>query len=122
MTEGQRKALGKLFGREPRSADVMMTDKALEHIVERRIDGDRLMPQQVVRAAEMALEPRSRASIDPSKSYQNPALINGGLLDPTSGKRYDAELPLGLLDDGGMFLRTVVPRGVRSPKTKGSQK
>lgn len=112
VTPGQQKALGKLFGHEV-SQDVLMTDKATQHLLKKRIHLEGRTPDQVGKYAEQALMPRATADLDVGKGMQNPALVNRGLLDMQSGRRYDARMPFGVTDDGDLFVRSVVPNGLK---------
>lgn len=111
VTQGQLKSLTQLFGKSPASPDVMMNDKVLGHLIDARITRDGFSPDEVGKFAAQAMQPRSRAELDLAKSQQNPALINRGLLD--AGTRYDARMPLGLTDDGEMFVRSIIPEGLK---------
>lgn len=111
VTPGQLNGLARLFGRAPAGPDVMMTNRALDHLVEARLGRDGMSPDDVGRFATQAMLPRSVADMNAAKSQQNPSLLNRGLLE--QGTRYDARMPLGLDDEGVMFVRSVVPEGLK---------
>lgn len=120
VTEGQGKGLDELFGRPAPSRDVFMTDKALDHIIERRMGDRAFTPEDVTRFVEAALERRARPELDVSKSGQNPALRNTNVLDPVTGRRHDAFIPFKQ-GDAGYEVRTVYapklpPRNEKTPK------
>lgn len=54
---------------------------------------------------------RSRVDLDPGTARQQPSLLNEGLLDLLTGKRYDARMPLGSVGDA-YDVRSVVPDGL----------
>lgn len=116
VTQGQLNKLTQLFGRTPAGPDVMMSDKALGHLIDTRMTLDRFTPQEVGKFAEQALMPRAVVDLDVAKRFQNPALVSGGLLDPVTRQRYDARMPLDLLEDGSLGVRSVVPDGLRGRK------
>lgn len=118
VTEGQGKGLDALFGSATPTRDVLMTDKALEHIIERRMGDRGFSPEDVTRFAESALARRARPELDVSKSGQNPALRNTDVLDPVTGRRHDAFMPFKQGKDG-YEVRTVYAPGlpVRNEKT-----
>lgn len=120
VTPGQLKRLETLLGKKTAGPDVLMTDKTLDHVLEKRILGQNFTPQEVGDFAEQAMRPRSAIDLDPAKAWQNPALLNRDLFDPVSGRRFDARMPLGLLDSGGLGALSVVPD--RLPKRKGPVK
>lgn len=117
VTEGQGQKLDALFGRPSTSRDVFMTDKALEHVVERRIEGRAFSPEDVARFAESALERRARPELDVSKAGQNPALRNTNVVDPVTGRRHDAFMPFKQGEDG-YEVRTVYAPGLRPRNEK----
>lgn len=117
VTEGQARALQKLGMPPTSSRDVMMSDDALGHILDRRMRLDGFSAEDVTRFAQQAMEPRSNAWIDPAASGHKPGLLNGGLLDLQTKRRYDAQMPLRSAD-GALEVVTVVPRGLPPRKTK----
>lgn len=121
VTEGQGKGLDALFGRASSSRDVHMTDKALDHLVDGRIDLDGLTPEQVVQAAEAAMAKRARPDLNVSKANQNPSLLNTGVVDQATGQRYNPRMPLKQAEDG-YEVRTVSPEGLRSRNNKAPKR
>jgi hypothetical protein len=117
VTAGQEARLRKLVEAGGEGADVMMTPNAMRHILSGRIRQDGFTPQQVGDFAERALQPRSLPGIDPASANPYPALTNRGVLDPVTGRRYDAIAPLNPTDTG-FNLVTVVPKGLRAPMKK----
>lgn len=120
VTQGQAAGLDALFGRPTPSRDVFMTDKALGHIVERRMGDRGFTPEDVTRFAESALERRARPELDVSKAGQNPALRNTNALDQVTGRRHDAFMPFKQGEEG-YEVRTVYapglpPRNEKTPK------
>lgn len=116
ITPGQAKALERVGGR-PMGTDVLMTDGGLQHILESRVQRDGFSPEDVAEFVTKAMERRSKAWIDPAARHPNPGLVNFGVLDPKSGGRYDATLPLRPTPAGGEVV-TVVPRGIGPKKNK----
>lgn len=120
VTDGQAAGLDALFGRATPSRDVFMTDKAVKHIFERRIGDRGFSPEDVTRFAESALERRARPELDVSKAGQNPALRNTNVLDPVTGRRHDAFMPLKQGDEGfevrSVFAPGLRPRNEKTPK------
>ena len=112
VTEGQKKAFSRQFGRPVNSNEVMMTDKATAHVHEKHVIGDGKTPAQVVGYGDSAMAKRSDVDTDPSKAYQYPSLVNRGLLE--NGKRYSARMPMGLDDDGVLFVRSIYPEGLKT--------
>lgn len=117
VTQGQSNGLDELFGRATPSRDVFMTDKAVEHIIERRMGDRGFSPEDVTRFAESALERRSRPELDVSKAGQNPALRNKDVLDRVTGSRHDTFMPLKQGDEG-YEVRTVFAPGLRPRNEK----
>ena len=120
VTQGQAAGLDALFGRPGASRDVFMTDKAVEHIIERRMGDRGYSPEDVTRFVEAALQRRARPELDVSKSGQNPALRNTNVADPVTGRRHDAFMPFKQGEDG-YEVRTVYapglpPRNEKTPK------
>lgn len=111
VTQGQLKGLSQAFGRAPAGPDVMMNNRTLNHLIEARLARDGFSPEEVGKFATQAMQPRADAMLDIAKSQQNPALVNRGLLD--AGSRYDARMPLGLTDNGEMFVRSIIPEGLK---------
>lgn len=111
VTEGQGKGLDALFNRPAASRDVQMTDKALEHIVGRRMQGDGYTAEQIAEFAQQAMAPRSRAWVDPAGKGHHPGLRNEGLVERGSGARYTATMPMKQAEDGYEVV-TVVPKGL----------
>lgn len=120
VTEGQSKGLQRLGIPETAGRDVMMTDDAFKHLMDRRMALDQFSPEEIVRFAEQAMRPRAKAWIDPAGRAHKPSLQNGGLLDPVSGRRYDAQMPLAA-KDAGLEVVTVIPRGLPGRKTKAPE-
>lgn len=110
VTEGQLKVL-QSAGVPAKSRDVMMTDDAFRHIQDGRIGLDGYTPEEVAKFAEQAMAKRSRVDLDPGKARQQASLLNEGMLDPVTGKRYDARMPMNTLDDA-LEARSVVPDGL----------
>lgn len=117
VTQGQAAGLDALFGRPTPSRDVFMTDKALGHIIERRMDERGFTPEDVTRFAESALERRSRPELDVSKAGQNPALRNTNALDQVTGRRHDSFMPFKQGEEG-YEVRTVFAPGLRPRNEK----
>ncbi|WP_434513781.1 hypothetical protein AB6Q56_14465 [Dechloromonas sp. ARDL1] len=120
VTAGQFDRLSREFGRTPAGNDVMMNNKALNHLLDGRIGADNFSPEEVGKFAEQAMMKRSAVDLDRAKGAQNPSLLNRGLMDSESGKRYDARMPLGLDGAGNINVLSVVPDGLR--KRKGPSK
>lgn len=114
VTEGQGKGLDALFNRPTPSRDVMMTDRALEHILDRRLNKDGFAPDQIADIAERAMARRSASWADPSLSHQQPSLVNRGQFDQATGRRYDAQMPMRQGEEGYEAV-SVVPRGLPAP-------
>lgn len=120
VTDGQFGRLSREFGRAPAGKDVMMNDKALNHLLDGRIGADNFSPEEVAKFAEQSMMKRSVVDLDRAKGAQNPSLLNQGLMDSETGKRYDARMPLGLDGSGNINVLSVVPDGLR--KRKGPSK
>lgn len=117
VTEGQAKALQRLGMPPTAGRDVMMTDRALDHVHRQRIVGQGFTPEDVARFAEQAMAKRSQADLDVAKSGQSPALMGQGLTDAASGARYEARMPLR--SDGQVYEpRTIYPRGLSGRNNK----
>jgi hypothetical protein len=110
VTEGQAKQLQRA-GLKSTSTDVRMTDDVLRHLHDKRVLLEGFTPEEVVRLADQAMAKRSRVDFDPGKARQYPSLLNEGLLDSVTGRRYDARMPLDGLGDA-FGARSVVPDGV----------
>lgn len=117
VSQGQATALQRLGMPPDVGRDVMMTDKSFNHLVDARVSRDGFQPEEVVRFAKQAMEPRSKVLRDPAGAGHKPALANDGLLDPSSGRKYTAQMPLRAVD-GQMEVVSVIPRGLASKKTK----
>lgn len=111
VTEGQSRALSKLGMPPTTNRDVMMTDDALRHMHDKRVIQEGFSPAEVALFAEQAMAKRSRVDLDPGKSRQQPSLLNEGLRDPVTGKKYDARMPLRA-QDGAFGARSAVPDGL----------
>lgn len=120
VTDGQVNALARKFNEMPSSRDVMMTDGALSHIYNKRVVGQNFTPEEVGAFADQALRPKSTVYLDDSKSSQRPALVNEGLLDRESGRKYDVKMPFYLDESGNLSVATVFPDGI--PKRKAPSK
>jgi hypothetical protein len=120
VTEGQLKGLQRLGVPKTAGREVMMNDEALKHLMDRRMAIDQFSPEEIVRFAEQAMQPRAKAWIDPAGRAHKPSLQNEGLLDPVTGRRYDAQMPLAE-KGAGLEVVTVVPRGLPSRKTKAPE-
>lgn len=120
VTQGQLNALQRLGMPPAASRDVMMTDGALNHLLDARMSRDGFAPDDVVRFAKQAMEPRSGIVRDPAASSHKAALANDGLLDASTKKRYTAQMPLQSVD-GQMQVVSVVPRGLPGRKTKAPE-
>lgn len=117
VTEGQRKALTRLGMPPTASTDVMMTDRAFQHVHNNRVLAQGFSPEDVTRFAEQAMAKRSQVDLDVAKSGQSPALMGQGLVDQASGARYEARMPLR--SDGQSYEpRTVYPRGIANRNNK----
>jgi len=119
VTEGQGKGLDALFGRETSSRDVYMTDDALRHLLERRLQDQGFSAEDVTRFAEQAMARRSRPELYGAASDQNPSLLQEGLRDMETGARYRAQMPFKQTQDG-YEVRSVIPRGIDSRNKKAS--
>lgn len=117
VSDGQQKALERLYGRSSDGKNVHMGDRAHEHLMQGRIAQDGFTPEEVARFAQQALEPRAKAWVDPAKSFQNPSLLGQGQRDPLTGGRYDAQLPMRQ-EEGGYGLVTLIPKGLPARKSK----
>ncbi|XJC77612.1 hypothetical protein ACHFCA_16410 [Delftia tsuruhatensis] len=117
VSQGQANALQRLGMPPTNSRDVMMTDASFNHLADARMVRDGFQPDEVVRFAKQAMEPRSNVVRDPTGAGHKPALANDGLLDPASQRRYTAQMPLRVVD-GQMEVVSVVPRGLPG-KEKG---
>jgi hypothetical protein len=120
ITAGQAKALEGITGR-PAGTDVLMNDNSLRHILASRVQGDGFSPAEVANFAQKAMEPRSRAWIDPAARHAHPSLVNRGVPDPSTGSRYDPTMPLRPTD-AGYEVVTVVPRGMRPRNNKAPKR
>lgn len=117
VTEGQRKALTRLGMPPTASTDVMMTDRAFQHVHNNRVLAQGFSPEDVTRFAEQAMAKRAQVDLDVAKSGQSPALMGQGLVDRASGARYEARMPLR--SDGQAYEpRTVYPRGIANRNNK----
>lgn len=110
VTDGQAKMLGK-SGMRAKSRDVLMTDDVLRHLYDKRILEENFTPAEVALFAEQAMAKRSRVDLNPAKARQQPSLLNEGLRDSVTGRRYDSRMPLAELGDG-YEVRSVVPDGL----------
>lgn len=120
VTEGQLKALQKQGMPAGLSRDVMMTDAGHAHLVDARMGRDNFTPEEIVRFAKQAMEPRSSVVRDPAGAGHKAALANAGLTDPVTKIRYTAQMPLRATGDQ-MEVVTVVPRGLAARKTKAPE-
>ncbi len=110
VTQGQAKMLEQA-GLKSTTTDVHMTDDAFRHLHGKRIQQDGYSPEEVASFAEQAMARRSRVDFDPGKARQQPSLLNEGMLDPVTKKRYDARMPLD--GQGDAFgVRSAVPDGL----------
>lgn len=110
VTAGQAKMLEKA-GLSATTNDVRMTDDAFRHLHDKRILQEGYTPEEVATFAEQAMAKRSRVDLDPGKARQQPSLLNEGLRDPVTGKRYDARMPLDSQGDA-FGARSAVPDGL----------
>lgn len=117
VTQGQLDGLHGLGMPNAASRDVMMTDGAFGHLLERRLLKDGYTPEEVTRFIKQAMESRSSWVRDPTGAGHKAALSNKGLFDPVTKRKYDAQMPLRVVDDQ-MELVTVVPRNLPARKTK----
>jgi hypothetical protein len=120
VTEGQLKALQQQGMPAGLSRDVMMTDSGHAHLMDARMARDNFTPDEVVRFAKQAMEPRSSVVRDPTGAGHKPALVNDGLTDPLTKRRYTAQMPLRVAG-GQMEVVSVVPRGLMGRKTKAPE-
>ncbi|MEJ5148962.1 hypothetical protein [Comamonas sp. MYb396] len=120
VTPGQQKALQRLGTPPTESRDVMMTDAAAAHMLDRRVNQDGFSPEEVVRFAEQAMQPRSSAWVDPAAKAHKPALSNSGLRDPVTGRSYTAHMPMAPNGES-LDVVTVIPRGLPARKTKAPE-
>lgn len=120
VTPGQQKALQRLGTPTTESRDVMMTDAATGHMLDRRVNLDGFSPEEVVRFAEQAMQPRSSAWVDPAAKAHKPALSNSGLRDPVTGRPYTAHMPVAPNGES-LDVVTVIPRGLPARKTKAPE-
>lgn len=120
VTPGQQKALQRLGTPPTESRDVMMTDAATAHMLDRRVNLDGFSPEEVVRFAEQAMQPRSNVWVDPAAKAHKPALSNSGLRDPVTGRSYTAHMPMAPNGES-LDVVTVVPRGLPARKTKAPE-
>ncbi len=120
VTPGQQKALQRLGTPPTESRDVMMTDAATGHMLDRRVNLDGFSPEEVVRFAEQAMQPRSSAWVDPAAKAHKPALSNSGLRDPLTGRSYTAHMPMAPNGES-LDVVTVIPRGLPARKTKAPE-
>lgn len=118
VTPGQANGLVHLAGAKlPGTANVMLTPDAFAHIYQGRVVRDGFTPTQVADVAEKALEKRARPNMDPASKNVYPSLVNSGLVDSATGRRFDAVAPLQPTDQS-FNLVTVVPDGLLAPKKK----
>lgn len=110
VTEGQANQLRRA-GLKSTSNDVLMTNDALRHLHDKRVMLEGYSPEEVLRFAEQAMAKRSRVDFDPGKARQQPSLLNEGMRDLVTGKRYDARMPLGSVGDA-FDARSAVPDGL----------
>lgn len=120
VTQGQLKALQQHGMPSGLSRDVMMTDAGHAHLMEARMARDNFTPEEIVRFAKQAMEPRSSVVRDPAGAGHKAALANAGLNDPVTKIRYTAQMPLRATGDQ-MEVVTVVPRGLAARKTKAPE-
>lgn len=120
VTEGQGKGLDKLFGRPAASRDVHLTDDALRHIVERRMQEQGFSPEDVTRFTEQAMARRSKPDLNVAKGDQHPSLL-GSDVDPQTGRPYSPRMPLKATDDG-YEVRSVIPEGLRPRNNKAPKR
>ncbi|GEM_PF-2969721 len=120
VTEGQSKALQRLGMAPTTSRDVMMTDDVLGHLRDGRVLKDGFTPEDVTKFTEQAMSKSSQVELNTAKAHQNPALVNRGLVDAQTGKRYDAQMPLR--GEGGTLTpATVFPRGLPGRNKKAPE-
>lgn len=120
VTPSQDQGLSGLFGRGTTGADVYMTDKATDHLLTGRVQQDGFAPLDVTRFAEQAMAKRAQPDLNPAKKQQNPSLLNSGMKDQTTGRSYDARMPLRQTENG-YEVRSVVPEGL-PPRNKKTPK
>jgi hypothetical protein len=110
VTEGQAKLL-RQSGLRSTSRDVLMTDDVLRHLHDKRMLAENFTPAEIAMFAEQAMAKRSRVDLNPAKARQQPSLLNEGMRDAVTGRRYDARMPLSEVD-GGYEARSIVPDGL----------
>lgn len=110
VTGGQANMLGKA-GLKATTTDVRMSDDAFKHLHGKRILQEGYSPEEVAKFAEQAMAKRSRVDLDPGKARQQPSLLNEGMRDQVTGKRYDARMPLDSQGDA-FGVRSAVPDGL----------
>ncbi len=120
VTQGQANGLQRLGMPPSVGRDVVMTDAAHAHLMDRRIGIDNFTPAEVTKFAEQAMQPRSSAWIDPAAKNHKPSLLADGLLDQATGRRYSAQMPLQSQGDA-LEVVTVVPRGLPARKKKAPE-
>ena len=121
VTAGQAKALQNLGLPKTETRDVMMTDEITNHLLTKRMGAENFSAEDMVLFAEKAMAKESQASINVSKTSQQPQLANRGLFDKESGRRYDAEMPFKV-QDGFITPATVFPDGLRGRNKKPPEK
>lgn len=111
VTDGQARQLAKVGGLTADTNNVMMTDDTFRHLLQKRLRAEGFSPEEIATYADLAMQKRSQIDLDPSKRNQQPSLLNRGQVDPVTGRRYDARMPLN--SDGTSFeARSVVPDGL----------
>ncbi|WP_440597251.1 hypothetical protein [Acidovorax sp. 22279] len=110
VTQGQANMLEKV-GLNAATTDVRMTDDAFRHLHDKRVVQEGYSPAEVATFAEQAMSKRSRVDLDLGKARQQPSLLNEGMRDPVTGRRYDARMPLDSQGDA-FGVRSAVPDGL----------
>lgn len=110
VTQGQANQLRRA-GLQSTGTDVRMSDDVFRHLHDKRVHLEGFTPEETVRFAEQAMAKRARVDFDPGKARQQPSLLNEGLRDPVTGKRYDARMPFEGLGDA-FGARSAVPDGL----------
>lgn len=119
VTPGQARGLLDLAGKmAPADAprDVWMTDRAFDHILGNRLRQDGYAPEEIGQFAKQALAPRAATGANTGTAGSRyPTLVNPGMVDMPTGRRYDAVMPLDAGPEGFNVV-TVVPDGLRPRK------
>jgi hypothetical protein len=117
VTGGQNKGVSAYYGGKEGPSDVYVDRDTLQHLIDRRINGDGFTPEEVVKFIQQAMEPRAKAFMNPAKIRQRPGLMNPGQIDPVTKLRYTALLPLRRALDG-FDIATIIPKGLPARNNK----